>query len=224
MAPKKPTPKAAAPRQQQQPQQSQRQAPPAPAVRNVSNTPDWDAALNALKSQGSGPFFFLKAPKTRLRLVCLNEDVTAFYAGAQTFFRNKPKTKYVVFGQVISADGKEGGLDPKWQKKVVPIVITKTVLTGIIALLAEGYELFDEQEGFGLTITKTGSGTDTDYNVLPSPSMIPLSAEEWPEKELEEYAAELTARGEERQNNEAQGNGNSGGSRRSNNTPTESGW
>lgn len=162
--------------------------------------PNWQKALDEL-GDGSGPFFFFKASKTNVRLVCFEENPEHFFAAATTVFKGKPKSKYVVFGQVLKTQGRD--LSEKWINKIVPLVITKTALKSIISLLAEGYELFDPAQGFGITLMKSGSGTDTEYNVMPSPQVVPLNLDELtrPEKSLIEYADELTNNSSRQGNN-----------------------
>lgn len=152
--------------------------------------PNWQKALDEL-GDGSGPFFFLKSPKTNVRLVCLEEDPEKFFAGATTVFKGKPKTKYVVFAMILKTQGRE--LAEKWKNKVIPLVLTKTAIKSILSLLSEGYDLFEPENGFGITIMKSGAGTDTEYNIMPSPQAVPIPADViMPEKSLIEYADDLT--------------------------------
>jgi hypothetical protein len=165
---------------------------------------NWDQILNTMNESSSGPFFFV----TRIRLLCLEDSLEHFFAPATTYFKGKPKTKFVVFGTVLSSDGgSKGPLSDQWKNKLVPIVITKTTLTGILAILAEGYELFDPETGHGINIMRSGTGTDTDYNVNPSPQPVALDLDsmEQPEKSLVEFAEALSERS-------AQRNGGSAGS------------
>ena len=156
--------------------------------------PDWQKALDEL-GDGSGPFFFFKSAKTNLRLVCLEDDPEKFYAAATTLFKGQPKSKYVVFAQILKTQGRE--LSAKWVGKIVPVVLTKTAIKSILSLLAEGYELFDPATGYGITLMKSGAGTDTEYNVMPSPQPVPYNPGDFelPEKSLIDYAEELSAKG-----------------------------
>lgn len=154
--------------------------------------PNWDKVLADIGSASSGPFFFPKTPKTKIRLICQDPDPTKFFVFVQTEYKGKPKQKVIVLGKVISTDGKE--LSSQWTNKVVPIIIAKTALKGIIAQLAEGYDLFDPEKGYGLSIIKTGKGTETDYNVIVSPQPVPLGDAEMPHESLEEFAAMFAAR------------------------------
>lgn len=166
-----------------------------------SGPTNWDDLLETMNSSSSGPFFFVKAPRTRIRLACFSDDQREFYAEATTVFKGREKSKFVVFGVVLSTEGHGAKpLGDQWKEKVIPIVITKTTLKGIISLLAEGYELFSPKEGYGITINKSGTGTDTDYNVNPSPNPVPcnFAKMEQPEKTLQDYAEELTARSQQR--------------------------
>lgn len=157
--------------------------------------PDWEAVLSGLQSGIGGEFFFVKSPKTRVRLLCFEEDLTHFFAPATTSYQGREKTKYVVFAKVIETAGQGAKpLSDEWKGKVAPLVITKTALNGILGVLSEGYDLFDEEEGYGVTIIRSGSGTDTDYTVMPSqgPVRVDLSKMEMPEGSVFDYAQKLT--------------------------------
>lgn len=175
--------------------------------------PNWQKALDALASEGSGAFFFLKQPKTQIRLVNLEQDPEHFFLPVTSIYRGQPKTKYIVFGVVLKTQGKE--LSEKYQNAIVPIVFNKTTIKGILSLLAEGYELFDPAEGYGITIMKSGTGLDTDFNLMPSPHAVPMDMTKLkqPEKTLEDFAAEFS----NRQQSRASGGGGKSGE-------DESGW
>lgn len=165
--------------------------------------PNWQKALDEL-GEGGGPFFFLKSPKTNVRLICLEDDPEKFFAGATTVFKGKPKTKYVVFALILKTQGRE--LSAKYANKIVPLVLTKTAIKSILSLLSEGYDLFDPAGGYGITIMKSGAGTDTEYNIMPSPQPVPFVPADYtlPEKSLIEYADELTNNSAERSSSKTQ--------------------
>lgn len=168
--------------------------------------PDWQKALDALASEGSGAYFFLKQPKTQIRLVNLEHDPEHFFLPVTSIYRGQPKTKYLVFGVVLKTPGKD--LLDKYVNAIVPIVFNKTTIKGILSLLAEGYDLFDPKEGYGITIMKSGTGLDTDFNLMPSPHAVPLDMEKvkQPEKTLEDFAAEFS----NNQRNRSQSSGKQG--------------
>ena len=65
----------------------------------------------------------------------------------------------------------------------------------IVNTAAKGYDLFSPEEGLGVIITKTGSGLQTGYEVLPSPKpiVVDMKAVTPPEKSLVEYARDYEA-------------------------------
>jgi hypothetical protein len=153
--------------------------------------------LDSIGSGTGGEFFFVKSPKTKVRLLNFQDDPQEFFAPVKTVYRNKEKTKFMIFAKVIGVDGQGAKpLGDNWKNKVAPLVITKTALKAIITLLAEGYDLFDPEEGYGVTIIRSGSGTDTDYTATPSRDPIPvdLNSLEMPEVDLFEMAARLEAK------------------------------
>lgn len=166
---------------------------------------DWGQVLDQLATSASGPFFFVKANKTKLRLICLEEDERNFFCPATTYFKGKPKEKMIMFAIVLGTD--KGELSEKWVDKIVPVVVTKTALQGIISILADGYDLFSAEGGHGITIIRSGTGTDTTYNVLPSPQPVPIDLNQYeaPELSLIEYAEMLSQRGGNQPANENEG-------------------
>lgn len=165
---------------------------------------NWASVLESLKSESSGDLFFVKAQKTRIRIVNLEDDPRNFFCPAMTTYRGKPKQKMIFFGIILGTD--KGELSEKWVNKIVPIVVPKTALQGILGILADGYDLFSETEGHGITIVRSRTETDTTYNVLPSPKPVPidLSQFEPPELTLMEYAEQLTQRGKNHGNNDGE--------------------
>jgi hypothetical protein len=159
-------------------------------------TPDqWQSLLDSVSTGIGGEFFFVKSPKTTMRLLCFQDNPLEFYAPVESYFRGKQKTKFIIFGHIISTEGQGAKpLSDDWKTKVAPIVITKTALKAILTLLAEGYELFDPEEGHAIKIIKSGSGTDTDYTATPSrdPYPVDVSSLEMPEGDLFEMAQKLT--------------------------------
>src|SRR5512144_231222 len=92
--------------------------------------PNWQKALDELAAGASGPFFFQKAPKAKIRLVNLEHDPEKFFLPVTSNFRGTAKTKYLVFGVVIATEGQE--LSEKWRNTIVPIVLTKTAVKAIL--------------------------------------------------------------------------------------------
>lgn len=134
----------------------------------------WGDLLDQLSVGGN--FYRLKEGTTKLRLVQLptmkakKGQPFVFYGEVQTSYRGNERTRFVIPALVL--EGK--GARPEMSKKVTPVVITKTILKGILGLLAEGYELFDLKEGYGIAIKRTGTGLNTDYAVLPSRNPQPM--------------------------------------------------
>ncbi len=134
-------------------------------------------------------------------------DETQFFRLGTTYFKGKPKQKAIFFAKIISTDLKDK-LDERWQNKIVPVVVAKTALKAIISYLSEGYDFFGP-EGYGVVIMKSGKGTDTEYNVMPSPQPIPLDLKDYdtPEMNLDEYAELLTQNSMKRSEKLGEGGG-----------------
>lgn len=153
----------------------------------------WQNLLDQMNS--SGNFYRLKEGKTRLRLIAPQERVdqkpVIFFEEVQSTFRGRTKTKYMILCLVL--EGK--GAKPEMATTVTPVIVTKTVIKGILGLLAEGYDLFDPTEGYGFSINRTGSGLETDYSVLASRKPVPLDADSivLPQKTITELAADYMA-------------------------------
>lgn len=148
----------------------------------------WQEILNDLES-GSGEFYFFSPGKHKIRLVLPEEaeDETEFYRDVVNSYG---KTKYIMLGVPLDAD----------EELIQPLVAPKTVLTGIIGILAEEYELFDPEEGHGINVTRSGQGQfDTTYSVVASPKPVALEDDiVWPEQTLDEFAADFEAEADRR--------------------------
>lgn len=142
-------------------------------------TDKWSQVLDSLKT--GGPFVFPKEGKTRIRLVLpKDEDELSFY---REVVNSYGRSRYLVLAIVPDSP------DPDVIK---PVVLPKTVLTGIISALSEGYDLLGE-EAHGLTINRSGSGFNSEYSVLPSNKAHILSDDvKWPDQDLDELAEEFT--------------------------------
>lgn len=133
---------------------------------------------------------FPKEGTTKVRLVWKAEDELPYLA-VDVVFRGRHKNKYLFLAM---SDGKPTG-----------VMVTKTVLKGILTLGQQGYDLFDPAEGYGLQIIRSGTGmTGTSYSVLPSKKPVPLTQEDadqltsWSLQELaRNYAALQNQRGAE---------------------------
>ena len=147
----------------------------------------WQNLLDEMNQGQGGPFFFPKEGKTRLRLTPQPGTDDEFYSETRSVFRGKEKVKYIILAYVAGTS--QGELPEEMKYKVHPVVISKTVLKSILSLLAEGYDLLDPEDGHGLTLIRTGQKLDTSYNVMPSPSPVPLPDDlEYPDDNLEELA------------------------------------
>jgi len=125
--------------------------------------PDWEELLNQLNTAG-GEVQFLKDGRTQLKLVLEDPDnKRSFYTESTRVYRGERRSKFLIRAIMVK-------LDPPAVKAVS---VGKGVLKAIFQLLVEGYDLFDPEEGHGLTIVKRGSGLETSYNVMPSPKPVP---------------------------------------------------
>ena len=148
---------------------------------------DWGKLLNELNA--SSRWYRPKEGRTRLRLVLQKGDhPSRFYREVQSSFNGKIKTRYMVLALVIEGNGAK----EEMAYTVTPVILAKTVVKGIISLLAESYDLFGV-EGYGVTITRSGQGLETDYSVMPSKHPVTLPNEiVWPKESLDELATTFT--------------------------------
>jgi len=122
----------------------------------------WKKLLDGVQSgSNSGSIKFIKEGRTRLKLV--PED-DAYFIEVTAKFRDKKRTKYLVLCWDVDADAPQ---------RLQAVLVSRSVLASILTLAAEGYEIFDPDEGHGITIIREGAGLNTEYNVLPSPRPVP---------------------------------------------------
>lgn len=142
----------------------------------------WANLLDELSTSASGPFFYPKAGKTRFRIVPIQhggEEVEPqdFSYEVETTWQGRTKSRFLVRAVILGTD--QGEISENFANKILPLVIPKSAFKSIIELLADDYELFDPEEGYGLTLNKTGSGKNTDYSILPSKSPHPINLEDY---------------------------------------------
>lgn len=139
----------------------------------------WDELLDTMKS-GSSRFRFTPAGRTKARLVHPEDDLNSvnFFREVTNSYGN---TRYLVMAWLPDEEGED-------EPMVHPLIITKTTLQGIVGLLAEDYDFFDPEGGFGLTIKREGSGrNDTSYTVLPSKNAVSLPDDlNYPDEDIDE--------------------------------------
>lgn len=125
------------------------QTPPLPPI-------DWGAVQDEL-DQGSGSNWLLlsKNPNVRLRLLQAPGDARP-YMPVETEYQGKSRVKYLMF--CTEADN----------GPVKVVVLTKTAFRAIVALLTNGWELFDPQTGMPVIISKFSTGGRTSYSVTPA--------------------------------------------------------
>ena len=168
---------------------------------------NWGKVLNSLKV--TGRWYRPKVGRTQVRLLLPDDtEPRNFFREVQTSYNGNVRTKYMVLALIFSGEG----ATPEMAETATPLIITKTVLKGIVSLLAEGYDLFGP-DGHGVTITRTGKGLNTDYSVLPSRKPVDIPEDiAWPQESLDELAEDFTEsslrRDEERMQEKKQKQGN----------------
>jgi hypothetical protein len=148
---------------------------------------NWTKVLNSLKT--TSRWVMPKNGRTKARLVLPDEnDPRHFYEEVKNSYMGNVRSKYMVFALLFEGEN----VTPEMSTTVTPLVVPKTVLKGIISLLAEGYDLFGP-DGHGITVTRTGKGLNTSYSVLPSRKPVDLPEDmAWPEESIEELADDFT--------------------------------
>ena len=155
---------------------------------------DFQELADALEAGASSPYTFLKPGDNMIRLVLeQGRKPTEFFEFAENYYNGKPTKKWVVLGLVKIQEGAEASAEDFYTVK--PIVLPTQVRTSIVNNAARGFELFDAEKGYGLTIVKSGSGLNTKYEVVMTVNPVPIDAGlvVWPEKNLKTLADEHTA-------------------------------
>ena len=152
----------------------------------------WQSLLNSMQS--GGDFVFIKEGKTRLRLI-LPPEAESVYEFFREVTNSYGKLKYLVLGVVFY---------PEESTKVQPIILPKTAMTGILGALAEGYDLFTPETGYGIAVSRTGSGINSEYSSLPSHQPQPISENIEPnETPIDEWAELFMENAQKRQTRRA---------------------
>ena len=146
----------------------------------------WDDLFKKMQATGSGRAIYLKEGRTRLRLLAPIDGTPAdAVQEVTTYYKGKSKTKFAF--PAINLDDAE-------QDAPKLLVVAKTAAQGIIGLLAEGYDLFSQTDGHGISIMRSGTGRNTAFNVVPSPKPVPVNddfsqavTKEWLQTAVQEY-------------------------------------
>jgi hypothetical protein len=125
---------------------------------------NWNDVANEMNANSGGSILFLKDGKTTIKIIAPenahdNVDTSWFTKFEQTteFKGEKGKaTRFIVYAIDMS------------DKEVYPVLLPKTVMNGILNLLAEGHRLLDIDNGFPVSIVRSKSGNKTDYSVMPA--------------------------------------------------------
>lgn len=147
----------------------------------------WHKLLDNLST--SVTFLRPKEGRTRLKLYWADPSADeVFYRDVQSIYRGHEKTRYMILA--VPFDGP--GVTEDMKSKVVPMIVNKTILKALLSLLSEGYDLFSSAEGHGISINRTGTGLDSDYQVVASakPQAFPEDLE-IPTKSIDQFAAEF---------------------------------
>lgn len=169
----------------------------------------WSGVLDNLTSPGAfGPFAFLKKGRTRIRITPLpGTNPPQFFTECYRTWKGQQRRRFMILGCIIADDGTV-------DTTVKAVIVPKTVLRGILELLAAGdFDLLSPETGHGLSITKTGSGLETGYTVVPSPKQVPIDLNDltFPQDSLPALADKLTKIDAERENPGAKGEEAAGG-------------
>jgi hypothetical protein len=125
---------------------------------------NWNDVANEMNANSGGSILFLKDGKTTIKIIAPenahdNVDTTWFTKFEQVteFKGEKGKaTRFIVYAIDMS------------DKEVYPVLLPKTVMNGILNLLAEGHRLLDIDNGYPVSIVRSKSGNKTDYSVMPA--------------------------------------------------------
>jgi hypothetical protein len=97
------------------------------------------------------------------------------------------KTKFIVFGQVLSSNFGDGTLHDRWKNKIVPIILPKQMIKVIQSYLGEGLRIVGPK-AMAVKLLKSGTGLKTQWSMMQSREHEFAIDVEWPSHTLEEYA------------------------------------
>lgn len=145
----------------------------AAAIANITSmdqvaTDEWQELLDDLGSESNDPrIYFIKAGRNRMRLVPEDNDPKKFFVKFSRTYDGTVRTKFLIRAVVMGKKNDDA--------RIQAVPVGKVVITQILNLLTEGYELFHPTKGRGVTIVKSGQGREgTSYSTLTSPDPVPL--------------------------------------------------
>lgn len=155
---------------------------PKPNGRSVMPAGDvnWNDLLDQFQTEG---FALYLKDRLRVRLLPFSDPQNIFIP-VSSFYRGKERTKYMVPVWDIT-----NGVD---NTNIRGLILTARTVRSIITQAAEGWDLFDKEEGYGLSLIKTGSGQNVSINITisPKPLAVPDNVmEAYEELDIEEEAA-----------------------------------
>jgi hypothetical protein len=118
----------------------------------------------AMEGSSSGTIGFIGEGKTVLKIVAPenakdNQDVSWFKQFIQ-YYNDKPSKKFMVYAIDVKAT----------DKKVQPWVVNVSSMNQIFNLIGDDeFDVLSPVEGTAVSITRSGSGMNTSYNVQVSP-------------------------------------------------------
>lgn len=133
---------------------------------------DWDELANMVQA-GSADFIFTKNPRTRVRLMHSPNDEKPIRP-IEVNYQGRQKIKYMILAyspdDPAPPDHEAGEEDDT--PTIKALICTKTVVRDLTTLGKEGYDFFDDEEGYGCVIVRTENPVR--YSVLPSKKPQPL--------------------------------------------------
>jgi len=164
---------------------------------------EWEATLSDFNSSEGGKYLFPEKGQTRVRLLLSPErDATMFYCPVVTEYTDDAgkttiRNRYMFPCLVADSRG-------DYNNDVKFAVVAKTVVAGILEILAQGeYKFLHPENGHAITINRTGDGLKTKYNVMPSKDPVPVDylTLNWPQT-LTEVAIEFVTPAEPEEEDE----------------------
>ena len=129
----------------------------------------WEATLNTFNSENDGVYLFPEKGRTTVRLLLSPErNADMFWQPVVTYYNDKARTRHMI--PVLVSDNLG-----TYHYDIKLMVVAKTVLQGILTILAGGeYDFLHPEKGHGITIVREGEGLGTKYSVLPTKDPVPV--------------------------------------------------